>query len=156
VEDRPHTITLQPQSIVTTNKEMTVMSKAQENAELVRRGYQAFNTADIETLTKIFDPKASWHTPGRSPVAGDHQGRDAVFTQFGRYGGDTAGTFKATLQDVFASEDGRVIGFHHNSAQRNGKRLDTACCIVFEVKDGRIVDGREHFYDLHNWDQFWS
>ena len=41
-------------------------------------------------------------------------------------------------------------------AQRNGKRLDTGCCIVFEVKDGRIVDGREHFYDLHNWDPFWS
>jgi ketosteroid isomerase-like protein len=57
---------------------------------------------------------------------------------------------------VLKSDDGRVIGIHHNSAQRNGKRLDTGCCIVFEVKDGRIVDGREHFYDLHNWDQFWS
>jgi ketosteroid isomerase-like protein len=107
-------------------------------------------------LTELFDPKASWHTPGRSPIAGDHQGREAVFAQFGRYGGDTAGTFKATLQDVLKSDDGRVIGIHHNSAQRNGKRLDTGCCIVFEVKDGRIVDGREHFYDLHNWDQFWS
>ena len=22
--------------------------------------------------------------------------------------------------------------------------------------DGRIVDGREHFYDLHAWDEFWA
>ncbi len=110
-----------------------MMNKADENAEVVRRGYQAFNTGDVKTLTEIFDPTASWHTPGQSPIAGDHQGRDAVFAQFGRYAGDTGGTFKATLKDVLRSDG-----------------------IVFEVRDGRIVEGREHFYDLHNWDQFWS
>ena len=55
----------------------------QGNAELVRRGYEAFNTADIATLTEIVDENASWHTPGRSPIAGEYQGRDAVFGQFG-------------------------------------------------------------------------
>ena len=53
------------------------------NAAIVRRGYEAFNKADIATLTKLFDEKASWHTPGRSPIAGDRKGRDAVFTQVG-------------------------------------------------------------------------
>ncbi|TFG73513.1 MAG: hypothetical protein E4H22_00515, partial [Solirubrobacterales bacterium] len=66
---------------------------AEENAELVRRGYAAFNAGDMETLTELFDENASWHTPGRSPIAGDHVGRDAAFAQFGRYGGDTQGTF---------------------------------------------------------------
>lgn len=132
------------------------MNRANENAEVVRRGYQAFNTGDIKTLTEIFDEKASWHTPGRSPIAGDRRGRDATFSQFGRYAGDTGGTFKATLQDVLKSDDGRVIGIHRNTASRNGKHLDVGCCIVFDVKDGRITDGREHFYDLHAWDEFWS
>ena len=132
------------------------MSRGQENAEVVRRAYQAFNEGDVETLTELFDPQASWHTPGRSPIAGDHEGREAVFAQFGRYAGETAGSFKAALQDVFRSDNGRVIGIHHNSGERKGRRLDTGCCIVFEVKAGRIVDGREHFFDLHNWDGFWS
>jgi ketosteroid isomerase-like protein len=57
---------------------------------------------------------------------------------------------------VFTSADGRVIGLHHNSAQRNGKQLDTDCCIVFEVENGRMTSCREHFYDLNNWDEFWS
>jgi uncharacterized protein len=127
-----------------------------DNAEVVRRGYDAFNRADIATLAEIMDENASWHTPGRSPIAGHYQGRDAVFAQLGRYGGDTDGTFKAELKQVFTSPDGRVIGLHHNSAERNGKRLDTDCCIVFEVEDGRMVSGREHFYDLDNWDEFWS
>jgi ketosteroid isomerase-like protein len=127
-----------------------------ENAEVVRRGYEAFNEADIAALSEIMDENASWHTPGRSPIAGHYQGRDAVFAQFGRYGGDTGGTFKAELKQVFTSPDGRVIGLHHNSAERNGKRLDTDCCTVFEVENGRMTSGREHFYDLGNWDEFWS
>ena len=126
------------------------------NGALVRRAYEAFNTADGETLTELIDENASWHTPGRSPLAGDHQGREAVFAQFGRYGDETGGTFKATLQHVLTGDDGRVAGIHHNTAERNGKHLDVYCCIVFELEDGRCIDGRECFFDLHAWDEFWS
>jgi uncharacterized protein len=127
-----------------------------DNAEVVRRGYAAFNAADVATLTELMDENVSWHTPGRSLIAGDYLGRDAVFGQFGRYGGDTNGTFKAELKQLFSADDGRVIGLHHNSAERNGKRLDTDCCVVFEIENGRFISGREHFFDLHNWDEFWS
>jgi ketosteroid isomerase-like protein len=57
-----------------------------KNAEIVRRGYHAFNTADMKTLTELFDENASWHTPGRGSIAGDRVGRDNVFAQFARYG----------------------------------------------------------------------
>lgn len=135
---------------------MSTTSTELTNAALVRRGYEAFNTADIAALTEIVDENASWHTPGRSPIAGLYQGRDAVFGQFGRYGGDTDGTFMAELKQVFTSDDGRVVGLHHNSGERNGKLLDTDCCIVFEIENGRMISGREHFFDLNNWDEFWS
>jgi ketosteroid isomerase-like protein len=110
----------------------------------------------METLTEIFDENASWHTPGRSPLAGDSKGREATFAQFGRYVGETGGTFKATLLHLLRSEDGRVVGVHRNTASRNGKQLDVGCCILFEFKDGRVIDGREHCYDLYAWDEFWS
>lgn len=132
------------------------MSPMTSHADLVRRGYKAFNEADMQTLLEIFDEKASWHTPGRTPIAGDRRGRDAVFAQFARYGGETQGTFKAALQDVLATEDGRVVGIHRNTGERNGKRLDVSCCIVFDVKGGKIISGREHFIDLYHWDQFWA
>ncbi len=129
---------------------------ADENAAVVRRGYEAFNNGDMGTLTELFDENASWHTPGRSSLAGDHEGREASFAQFGRYGGETGGTFKAELREVLADDDGRVVGIHHNSAERNGKRLDVDCCLVFQIEDGRVTDGREYFYDVHSWDEFWS
>jgi len=120
------------------------------------RGYEAFNTADVATLMEVFDERASWHTPGRGPLAGDHEGRDATFAQFGRYLGGANGTFAATLERVLESEDGRVVGIDRNTAEREGKRLDVLCSIVFELEDGRTVDGHEHFFDLYAWDEFWS
>lgn len=127
-----------------------------DNAEVVRRGYAAFNTADIETLTELISENAAWHTPGRSPIAGSYEGRDAVFGQFGRYGGETNGTFEATLRSVVANDDGTVVGIHRNTGERNGKRLDVDCCIVFHLEDGQVVSGREHFFDLYAWDAFWA
>jgi hypothetical protein len=126
------------------------------NAEIISRGYEAFNAGDMTTLAQLFDDNVSWHTPGRSSIAGSRKGRDAVFAQFGRYGGETGGTFKANLLNVLESEDGRVVAVHHNSAERNGKRLDVLCCTVFELMNGRIIIGREQFYDLYAWDEFWS
>ncbi len=126
------------------------------NTEIVRRGYQAFNEADIETINRLWADDVTWTTPGESTVAGTARGKDAVLAQYGRYGGETNGTFKADLKAVFEGDDGRVIGLHHNSATRAGRQLDTDCCIVFEIKNGKIASGTEHFLDLYNWDKFWS
>jgi ketosteroid isomerase-like protein len=127
-----------------------------KNADIVRRGYHAFNTADLKTLSELFDSNASWHTPGKSSTGGLRKGQGEIFALFGRYGGETNGTFKAELKTVCADEEGRVVGVHHNSGVRNGKVLATDCCITFELKDGRVVSGKEYFFDLANWDAFWA
>lgn len=132
------------------------MSIADANAEMVRRGYAAFNAADINTLNELFHDQTSWHTPGKSHLAGSRKGKEAVFTQFGRYGAETNGTFKANLKTVAVSDDGHVVGIHHNTGERNGKKLAVDCCIVFEFKDGQLISGREYFFDLAAWDEFWS
>ena len=126
------------------------------NADIVQRAYQALNRADIAALAKLFDKTASWHTPGLATIAGDRMGREAIFTQFGRYLGETHGTFRADLLNVLESQDGRVVAVHHNRAERDGRQLKALCCVVFELEDGRILLGREHFYDLYAWDAFWS
>lgn len=129
---------------------------AHQAAEVVRRGYHAFNTADLALFDTLSTEDLTWETPGTSPIAGLRTGRPAVYEQYGTYLSGTDGTFKAELQYVTADDEGRVIGVHRNTGMRNGKALDTMCCITFEVKDGKILSGKEHFFDLYNWDQFWS
>jgi ketosteroid isomerase-like protein len=128
---------------------------ADENAAIVRRGYEAFNSADMKTLTELFDERAVWRVPGRSSLAGAHEGREATFAYFGRLGQETGGTFRAELQHLLADGD-RVVGIHHNSAERDGKQLDVDLCLVFQLENGRITEGVEHYHDLYAWDEFWS
>ena len=127
-----------------------------ENVAIMQRAYDAFNAADIDTLTELFDENVVWHLPGKSSMAKDYQGRDATLAYFGQIGQESGGTFQAELQQLFAGDDGRVIGLQRSTAERNGKRLDADNCIVFELKDGKVVDGREHFNDLYASDEFWS
>lgn len=132
------------------------MNTGQQNAAVVRKGYEGFNTGDVPLLKEVFDENATWQTPGRSPIAGDYRGFEATLGQFGRYVEGTGGSFKALLQDVAWSDDGTVISIHRNTGERNGKQLDVICCIVFEVENGKIMSGRETFLDLYAWDEFWS
>jgi uncharacterized protein len=132
------------------------MMGADANVAVMRRAYEAFNTGDVDTLTKLFDESAVWHLPGRSSFADDYQGRDATLAYFGQLAQETGGTFRAELKYLAADDDGHVVGIHRSTGDRNGKHLDVGDSIVFELKDGRITDGREHFHDLYAWDEFWS
>ena len=127
-----------------------------QNVAIMQRAYDAFNTGDIDTLTELFDESAVWHLPGRSSMADDYQGRDATLAYFGLLGEKTGGTFRAELQRLTADGDDRVVGIQRSTADRAGRHLDVADCIVFTLKDGRVTDGREHFEDLYAWDEFWS
>ncbi len=129
---------------------------ADENVAIMQRAYDAFNSADVDTLTELFDESAVWHLPGRSSMADDYQGREATLAYFGQLGQKTEGTFRAQLERLVGDDDDRVVGIQRSTADRNGKHLDVADCIVFQLKDGRITDGREHFEDLYAWDEFWS
>ncbi len=129
---------------------------ADENVAIMRRAYEAFNTGDLDTVAETFDESVVWHLPGRSSMADDYEGRDATLKYFGKLAQETGGTFRAELQHLAADGDSRVVGIQRSTADRGGKRLDVADCIVFELKDGRVTDGREHFENLYAWDEFWS
>jgi len=129
---------------------------AADAADIIRRAYHAFNTADLDLFSTLSSEDLSWETPGQSPIAGLREGREAVYGQYGTYLQDTDGTFKAELHYVTANGKGQVVGAHRNTGRRKGRTLDTMCCITFEVADGKIRSGKEHFFDLYNWDRFWA
>jgi uncharacterized protein len=129
---------------------------ADENVAIMQRAYDAFNSGDIDTLKEIFDENVVWHLPGRSSFADDYQSSEATLAYFGQLAEQTGGTFRAELERLVGDDDDRVVGIQHSTGDRNGKHLDVRDCIVFQLKDGRITDGREHFHDLYAWDEFWS
>ncbi|CAN7687032.1 nuclear transport factor 2 family protein [Mesorhizobium amorphae] len=135
---------------------MADVTPGNQNSDLVRRGYAAFDAGDMDTLTQTIDASCRWHSPGKSSLAGDYKGHEEIFGHFGRLGSESQGTFKSNLLHVTESEDGSVVAVHRDTAERNGKRLDVLCCIVFDIKNGKAMDAREYIYDLYAWDTFWA
>jgi ketosteroid isomerase-like protein len=125
------------------------------NEELVRTGYDAFAKGDIDTLRALFDPEVVWHQPGRSLLAGDHRGIDAVLGFFAKTMELTAGSYRAELHDVVAG-DKHVVGLHLARAERQGRTLTDRQVLVAHVRDGRIVEVWEHGEDQYAFDGFFS
>lgn len=131
-----------------------MISGAKDNVDAIRDGYEAFNAADLDRLTPLFDESVRWHVPGRSSLAGNYEGRDATFGYFGRLAQETGGRFQAQLRDVVASSD-IVVGLHDSRAERGDKTLDVSVALVFQMRGGKIVEAWEHYGDLYAWDDFW-
>ena len=126
-----------------------------ENVELVRRGYTAFNSGDMATLSDMFAEDAVWHVAGSGVLSGTKQGRDAILAYFGELGARTQGSFQANLEDIVGGEN-HTVAIQQTRAEGNGKTMDLATVIAFVVRDGKIAEGREFFEDTAKSDDFWT
>src|SRR5664280_1549542 len=92
---------------------------------------------------------------GRSPLAGDYEGVDAVLGFFGKLIELSGGTFQVQLHDVMAN-DMHVASLHTNRAERNGRRLDLRVVLISHVRDGKSVEVWNFFEDQYAAAEFWS
>lgn len=127
----------------------------QENVALIQRGFAAFNSADVATLSEIIADDAVQHMTGSNPFTGDHKGRDNVLAMYGQLGETSNGTFQAVLQDTKPDGD-TVIATYAGKAERDGKALASTNTITFTIRDGKIVDLVDVPADLAAWDAFWG
>ena len=127
---------------------------AHPNEELVRRGYEAFNNADVETLRQLFADTTVFHEPGRSPISGDYEGLDQVLGFFGTLAERSGGTFRATLHDVVANDE-HAVGLHSSDAERDGRRVRSPV-LVFHVRDGRVTEVWQYWADPYTADDLFA
>lgn len=125
------------------------------NVALLRRGYEAFAAGDMEALAQIFSPDVLWHATGRNQFSGDYKGIEDTLAYFGKLVETAGGNFSADVHDVVAN-DTHAIGLHHDSAEKDGKKLDTNEVLVFHVKDGKITEAWELYTDPYHYDEFWG
>lgn len=125
------------------------------NAELIRRGYAAFSTGDMDTINEVFADDIVWHEAGQGGIAGDYKGKTEVFELFGRLGEMSGGTFSVEVHDVLGNDE-HVTALTHVRGQRDGKTLDANGVHVWHVRDGKAVEFWGVPYDAHGEDEFWA
>jgi ketosteroid isomerase-like protein len=127
---------------------------AEENAALLRRYLEALAEGDMDTVRAAFAEDAVWHLPGKSPLAGDYEGPDAILGFIGRSSEMTGGTFRLELLDVMASEE-HGVQWQRITAERNGKSLDEVEAIVCRMREGKIAEAW-HRPEQYSLDEFFS
>jgi ketosteroid isomerase-like protein len=129
---------------------------AHPNVDLIRRGFDAFNAADMAGLAELLDENASQHMAGANAVfSGDHHGRDNLFAMYGRLGEGSGGTFRADLEHVWANDD-TAVALYRATADRDGKHLDMRNTLFFSISNSKVTKLVDIPDDVDEQDAFWS
>jgi uncharacterized protein len=127
--------------------------------ELVREFHERqgrfYAGGEAEPLREMLADDIVWHVPGRSPIAGDHEGIEAVMTYFERRRALAGATFRIDVRAVLAQDD-LVMQLAGGTAELGGESVAWETVGVFRVRDGRIAEGRLVPFDLYLFDRVWS
>jgi ketosteroid isomerase-like protein len=123
---------------------------------LVRKGYAAFNSGDIETLVQLMSHDVVQHVPGVGALAGDYKGIEAVLGYYAKLSEVTDGTARAHLVDVHGDGHGHVVAYHQIAATRNGVTRVSRGSILFTFLGEKVTDMLDLAGDLAGDDAFLS
>lgn len=127
------------------------------NAELMRKGYAAFQKGDMETLrSELFQPDIVWHQVGENLVSGDYQGAEQVLALFGNIFQLTGGNFRPELKEIRATDD-LILGIGVANGTRDGKSVkDEPYLHVARVRDGKMAEAWVLNLNQDRANAFWS
>jgi uncharacterized protein len=127
---------------------------AQRNVELARKGYSAFNKADLQTAMSTIADDIVWHVGGNGPFAGDYKGKDAVLDFFMRLGQLTEGSYKANIHDIVANDE-HTIAIGTTTATRKGKTRESKFVDVIHPSPEGKAKEYWHFVEDQAADDAW-
>jgi len=108
------------------------------NAEVIKAGFEAFASADMETVDRLLADDVVWHTAGTSILSGDYLGKEAVFGHFAKLMEATNGTFRQDIHAILADDDHVValttLRWDHPVAYAGSE------VFVWHVRDGKGVE----------------
>ena len=124
-----------------------------KEAAIAREGFEAFTKGDLSVLAEQLHERAVYFFPGRSPVAGYHEGRDKVLDFFASIFELTDGTLSVHLHSIL-SNAGHGVLLWHNGAQRDGKRLDGMMCEILDIEGDQVIGATFYASNQGDLDEF--
>ena len=124
------------------------------NAANTRRGYEAWNSGDLDFIREYFTEDAVLHLAGNNAMSGTYRGREAVMDALAR---DSQGWGPhAEMETILASDD-HVITFVRVTSERDGKTLDVVLANAVKLDaDGRATESWFLPNDQREYDEFFS
>jgi ketosteroid isomerase-like protein len=112
---------------------------SQENTDLVRSAYEAYNRRDPEAVMACFHPDIDWHVPD-SLAWGDHvRGLEAIgrfFEGLKPYMGDD---HRVAIGELIDAGDRVVAILRHRGTAPSGERYDVPSIMVWTAVGGKLT-----------------
>lgn len=129
---------------------------SEQNVELVRGGYDDFNSGNIDGVTGRFDADIEWVEPGGGNApSGTFQGPESIANEVFAKVPEYFDEFAATVEDARDEGDTVVVTTRFRGKSKSGADLDMTAEHVWEVRDGKIVRF-ENKLDQQAWAAAWS
>lgn len=112
---------------------------AHPNEELLRKGYDAFDKGDMDTIASLFADDIVGHFGGKSQIAGDYKGIQEILGALGKLAELSGGTFKETVHDIVVNDRHGVV-LADVTAQRDGKTYNQKSVEVYHLEGGKVTE----------------
>jgi uncharacterized protein len=117
---------------------------SQDNVEVVRRIWEAWERGDADTVFALYDPAIVWETHtdpirGASPVDGLYHGHEGV-RQFFREWRDSFGSWRAHAEAFIDARDKVVVGYRATGrGKASGAEVRGVFWLVYTLRNGLVV-----------------
>ena len=118
---------------------------SQENVDIVRAGFAAWNAGDMDAFRDLYHPDAIMRTAEGWPEPGPYFGRDAVMREFGQLRETWDADALEVIGDFIHVADHVVLRFVWRGAGY-GPEANMEFTGVFTVRKGRVI-AVEFFWD---------
>ena len=125
------------------------------NEDLLRTGYEAFATGDIDTVLSVFSHDIAWHVGGSNQTSGEYHGHQEVMGFFVKLMELSGGSFRLEVHDILANDThGAVLATGYG--ERDGQKLAAREVNIWHLADGKATEFWTYAEDQAATDRFFS
>jgi ketosteroid isomerase-like protein len=124
--------------------------------EIVRQGYAAFSSGDMDTLMTLYNDDAVHIVPGESRVSGAHKGKDSLLGLYGALFELSGGTLRIQLDHVLSDGGSRVVSIHTSSMEKDGETFTQTEVLLFSFVNDKVAEIQDFFADISLNDRLFS
>jgi hypothetical protein len=120
---------------------------SEENVELVRQGFEAFNRGDRVTVARFLAPDVEWHSLA-GPILGVStiRGREAMLKFLWQDLPESIEGFRIRSEEVTDLGDDRVlvVARYEGRGRSSDVEVDQLIASVYEIRDGMAASVRDY------------
>lgn len=135
---------------------MSTTSNEKARVEMARKGYTAFNEADLAGAMETMADGIVWHVGGDNPLSGEYKGKDAVMEMLARFGQLTEGTYEADVHDILASEEHTIVIGTYTATRKGRTHSSRFVDIIHATPTGQAKEFWRFNEDQAAEDQFFK